>query len=238
MTFQEYFGDWGRFLPQQELSSLVSKLNTLYKEKAVFPEYKDVFKAFHVTPFSKLTTVFLGQDPYPQKGRATGLAFANPKFTPEKDQSQSLKILKDAVINHSVPHKSINFDASLEQWASQGILLLNSALTVEENEIGSHASLWRDFMEGLLKNLSDYTLGVSYVLFGSQAQSFIPFINSTRNLVLQEHHPSWYAREGIQMPHSLFPLLSQCSLNSFGRNIQWFEEEGVSFPNNKITITT
>lgn len=236
MSFNEYFAEWARFLPLDELKKVLPALTSLYDKEHVFPAYNDIFRAFALCPFPRLTTVFLGQDPYPQPSRATGLAFANPPDTPPDKLSPSLKILKNACINTSIPHKSIIFDSSLESWASQGILLLNSSLTVKENAIGSHIDLWKGFISSFLANLSDYTLNVSFVLFGSQAQSFLPFINSTRNLVLQEHHPSWYARTGTPMPFSLFPLLSHLSLYHFGREIQWFQEEGVSYENGKLII--
>lgn len=236
MSFNEYFREWAQFIPVDELKKILPTLSSLYDKETVFPSYNNIFRAFALCPFPRLTTVFLAQDPYPQPSRATGLAFANPPSTPHDELSPSLKILKNACINPTIPHKSIIFDPSLESWASQGILLLNSSLTVKENAIGSHIGLWKGFISRFLASLSDHTLNVSFVLFGSQAQSFLPFINSTRNLVLQEHHPSFYARTSTSMPFSLFPLLSQLSFNNFGRQIQWFQEEGVSYENGKLII--
>ena len=114
--------------------------------------------------------VFLGQDPYPQKGVATGVLFGNKEGTTEL--SPSLEVIKEAAINYETPHPPLKFDVTLESWAKQGILMINSALTCEMNKVGSHVMLWRPFMSKFLQNLSNSNTGLVYVLFGDQAQTF------------------------------------------------------------------
>ena len=166
----------------------------------------------------------LFQDPYPQKGVATGLALANNSKTLESDLSPSLKIIKEAVIDFEVPHNCIIFDQTLESWARQGILMLNSALTVEMNKVGSHTMLWRPFIAKLLKSLSEYNTAIIYVLFGRQAQSFKPYINDKLNHVIEIEHPAYFARNGTKMPHQLFIDISNKVKELYGVPLKWYEE--------------
>lgn len=162
--------------------------------------------------------------PYPQKGVATGILFGNNKEVIEENLSPSLQIIKEAVINFEIPHHHITFDNSLEIWAKQGILMINSALTVEMNRIGSHVMLWRPFIANLLKRLSDNETGIIYVLFGRQAQSFKPYINKNFNTILEENHPAYYARIGTKMPSTLFNKIDELLIGKYGETIEWYQE--------------
>ena len=224
MTLEEYFGRWMRVIDKRELESVLSKLGPEYKRKPICPAQSDVFKAFKVCPYDKLKVVMLGQDPYPQKGVATGILFGNKEGTKDKDLSPSLQIVKEAAINFEIPHNCIIFDTTLESWAKQGILMINSALTVEMNKIGSHVMLWRPFIASLLKNLSDNETGIIYVLFGKQAQTFKPYINKQLNTVLEENHPAYFARTGEAMPHTVFEQISKLTKGIYGIPITWYQE--------------
>lgn len=161
--------------------------------------------------------------PYPQKNVATGILFGNNKDTKEENLSPSLKIVKEAVINFEIPHNSIIFDNTLESWAKQGILMINSALTCEMNRIGSHVMLWRPFISKLLKNLSDKEPGIIYVLFGSQAQTFTPYINKN-SIVIKTEHPAWYARNNKRMSSQLFLDINKVLKGKYGKSIEWYLE--------------
>lgn len=162
--------------------------------------------------------------PYPQKGVATGVLFGNRKEVDEDNLSPSLNVVKEAAINFEVPHYCITFDNSLESWSKQGILMINSALTVEMNRIGSHVMLWRPFIAKLLKNLSEYNTAIVYVLFGRQAQTFKPYINDRFNHIIEIEHPAYFARSGIKMPHQLFVDISNKVKEIYGVPIKWYEE--------------
>lgn len=162
--------------------------------------------------------------PYPQKGVATGILFGNDKEVTEENLSPSLKIVKEACINYEIPHNSIIFDQTLESWAKQGILMINSALTVEMNKVGSHVMLWRPFISKLLKNLSDNNTAGVYVLFGRQAQTFKPYINDRFNHIIEIEHPAYFARSGTKMPHQLFVDISNKVKEIYGVPIKWYEE--------------
>lgn len=224
MTIEEYFGGWTKVIDKTELNHVLSVLSKEYLSKSVCPNQTDVFKAFKLCPFEDLKVVFLGQDPYPQKGVATGILLGNKKEVLEEDLSPSLKIIKEAVINFEIPHNNIIFDQTLENWAKQGILMINSALTVEMNKIGSHVMLWRPFISKLLKNLSESSCSIVYVLFGKQAETFNPYINKKFNHVLKIEHPAYFARNRIKMPHYLFTEIDKKLNDIYGYSIKWYEE--------------
>lgn len=161
--------------------------------------------------------------PYPQKGVATGILFGNSLDTEEL--SPSLQIIKEAAIDYTKPHNyPIEFDNSLESWAKQGILMINSALTVEVNKIGSHTAMWRPFISNLLETLSNYQLGIVYVLFGQQAQTFKPYINPSGNYILKENHPAYYARTGTRMSSDIFKEVNKCLKKQYNEEIVWYTE--------------
>ena len=218
MNFEEYFRDWSRYIDEKLALDILSKID----RDRVAPDYRDIFKAFHLTSVSNLKIVFLGQDPYPQKGVATGLAFANKNG---EKLSPSLQILKDACIDYSVPHGIIEFDPTLESWAKQGVLLLNSALTTNIGEIGVHTMLWRPFIKDLLSKLSDHNTGLVYVLFGEQAQTFKPYINKGNNKILCVKHPAWYSRVNEEMPSAIFTSINQLCKLQYNITIKWYEEK-------------
>lgn len=217
MTLEEYFGDWVKVIDLPLLNKTINTLNYLYSRKSIMPKYNDIFKAFTLTSLKNLKVVFIGQDPYPQNDVATGLLFGN-KCIP---LSPSLEVIKEAAINYELPHKPYSFDITLESWARQGILMINSALTVEVNKIGSHTVLWRPFVAKLLRNISSINPGVMYVLFGNQAQTFEPYIGKN-NVILKVPHPAYFARTGTKMPYNIFIKVKDFVKRNYDNDIQFF----------------
>lgn len=224
MTLDEYFGDWMKVIDRAELNNVMTKVGQEYRKKPICPAQPDVFKAFELCPLKDLKVVMMGQDPFPQKGVATGILFGNRKEVSEDNLSPSLNVVKEAAINFEIPHYCITFDQTLESWAKQGILMINSALTVEMNRIGSHVMIWRPFIAKLLKNLSEYNTAIVYVLFGRQAQTFKPYINSRFNHIIEIEHPAYFARSGTKMPHQLFVDISNKVKEIYGVPIKWYKE--------------
>lgn len=224
MTIEEYFGDWMKVIDRTELNNVMNRLSIEYRKKPICPKQSDVFKAFKFCPFKNLKVVMLGQDPYPQKGVANGILFGNRADVQEKNLSPSLQIVKEAAINFEVPKNSCIFDPTLESWARQGILMINSALTVEMNKVGSHVMIWRPFIIALLKHLSECETGIIYVLFGRQAQTFKPYINKQFNDILEIEHPAYYARLNKRMPSKLFTTISNLCKDKYGIPIKWYQE--------------
>lgn len=224
MTLEQYFGRWMRVIDKKELESVLTKLGLEYKRKPICPAQNDVFKAFEACPYDDLKVVMLSQDPYPQKEVATGILFGNKKETSDEDLSPSLQVIKEAAINFEIPHNCIIFDPTLESWAKQGILMINTALTVEMNKVGSHVMLWRPFIASLLRKLSENETGIIYVLFGRQAQTFKPYINKQFNTIIEEKHPAYFARTCTKMPHTIFEQISNLTKYKYGTSIIWYNE--------------
>lgn len=212
--------DWDKFINTKVLFRILNSINAEY----ICPHKEDVFKAFKLCTFNNCKVIFLGQDPYPQKGVATGILFGNKITTKDKDLSPSLKVIKEAAIDYSIPHNyPIEFDVTLESWAKQGILMLNSALTVEINKIGSHTQLWRPFISQFIQSLSNNG-GYLFVLFGKQAQSFEPYIDKKYNYILKENHPAFYARTGQAMPSDVFYEVNRYLKKQYNESIVWYNE--------------
>lgn len=223
MTIDEYFGDWMKVLDRNETMKVMGWLRTVNKE-TLCPNIKDVFKAFKLCPYNKCRVIFVGQDPYPQRGVAQGVLFGNSSDTPENKLSPSLQIIKESVINFEISHNLITFDPSLESWAKQGILMINSALTTEVGKIGVHMMKWRPFMIAFLKQMSMINPGIIYVLFGSQAQILEPYINKN-NYVLKIEHPAYFARTNKKMPYHIWKDINKILYDLYGEKIEWFKEE-------------
>ena len=222
MTFNEYLGKWSEVINKRVLDIILSKLELEYKTKLICPMQRDVFKAFKLCSYDELKVVMVGQDPYPQKGVATGILFGNKKETRNENLSPSLQVIRKTIIDLENSDNYITFDPTLENWAKQGILMLNSALTVEMNKVGSHTMLWRPFISDLLQKLSNSRTGIIYVLFGRQAQTFKPYINKQFNTVLEEKHPAYFARTGEKMPDTIFKEVNELIRNKYKIPIIWY----------------
>ena len=226
MTIREYFGDWSSIVDLKEADRIIKKLSA--SSNTVCPQIKDIFKAFSLCSSSNLRVVIVGQDPYPtlRNGRpvATGLAFANSSDTPEESYSPSLEILKESIIDYTVPHRTTIFDPTLEKWEKQGVLLLNTALSCQKGRVGSHSLMWRPFMKSLFSNLSTHTSGIVYVLMGKDAQSFEPYINKQFNHVIRIRHPSYYARTKTRMPSEVWQKVNNILIGLNGYGVEWYQE--------------
>lgn len=218
----DYFKDWLKVIPINELNKILTVLGKMYRSIPICPNQPDVFKAFELCNYNDCKVIFLGQDPYPQKNVATGILFGNSYDTKEEDLSPSLKIVRDAAINLHISHYSITFDQTLESWAKQGILMLNSALTCEMNKVGSHTMLWRPFISKLLQNYSIINPGTVYVLFGKTAQTFKPYIKN--GIIIEVEHPAYFARTGKEMPVEVFQEVNKQLKYKYNTTIEWYKE--------------
>ena len=224
MTIDEYFGDWMKVLDRNETVKIMNWLKTT-DSSTLCPSIKNVFKAFKLCSYNECKVIFIGQDPFPQKGVAQGILFGNSSDTPEDKLSPSLKVVKESVINFDIPHNLITFDPTLENWAKQGILMLNSALTTEVGKVGIHTLKWRPFVGSFLKNMSKKNPGIIYVFFGSQAKSLDTYINNNNNYKLFIEHPAYYARLNKRMPSDIWYTVQKLVYNIYGTLIEWYKEE-------------
>lgn len=228
MTIEEYFGDWMRVIDKPEAMKIMGWLKTV-NPNTLCPALPNVFRAFKLCSLKDCRVVMIGMDPYSDKfmgkPRATGILFGNNKDVPEDKLSPSLQVVKESAINFEIPHNIITFDQTLESWAKQGILMINSALTCELNKVGSHVNQWGPFVSKLLKNLSERETGIVYILFGRQAQTLKPYINERYNDIIEIEHPAYFARSNKIMPYSVFRQMNDILYGRYGERITLFNEE-------------
>ena len=199
MTTDQYFGRWMQVIDRDQLTKVYRFIRS---RTAIYPSKKDIFKAFRLCSYDDCRLIIVGQDPY-SNGRATGLAFANSASVSPDNLSPSLEKVKDSLVRDIISWKSITFDQTLESWAKQGVLLLNSSLSVEPSRPLSHSLYWRQFMTSLFKNLSEKRTGMVYVLMGTSACELKRYINSQNNHILTCDHPAYYCRKQKPMPNIL-----------------------------------
>jgi len=167
----------------QELESFVDAERRQHK---VFPPEEDVFNALKFTPFDRMKVLLLGQDPYHDDGQAHGLCFSvRPGIKPPPSLVNMFKELKND-LGCRIPNHGC-----LEDWAKQGILLLNTVLTVRAHEPASHAGHgWERFTDAIIKAASDSSEPVVFVLWGGHAQKKEKLIDGGRHIILKAAHPS------------------------------------------------
>lgn len=167
-------------------SLLAKKVKQAYKTTKVFPKGNLIFNAFNLCPFDKVKVIILGQDPYHEEGQAHGLAFSVVEGTPLPPSLQN--IYKEVYNNLGLQHDN---NGDLSSWAKQGVLLLNSTLTVEQHRAGSHQSFgWETFTDNVIKILNDNKEHLVFMLWGSFAIKKGRFIDKNKHLVLTSVHPS------------------------------------------------
>lgn len=182
--------DWDIILKDEIQNKSFEKLISLIarerKINNIFPEENSVFNALKLSPFSKTKIVIVGQDPYHKIGLAHGLCFSVPNG--KKIPPSLQNIFKELQADLNIPATR---NGNLESWANQGVLLLNSILTVRENEAGSHQALgWEKFTDAIISKLSRNKKGLIFLLWGSYAQSKSSLINEQKHTILQTSHPS------------------------------------------------
>ena len=172
------------------LQGIKPRLKREYQEYIVYPKKEDLFNAFKLTPFEEIKVVILGQDPYHNPNQAHGLAF-----------SVENKILPKSLINifqelrQEYPDFPKYHSGNLSAWARQGVLLLNTGLSVRKNEPNSHVDIgWQAFTDLIIQKIAHKSTPVCFILWGNNAKSKIPFIKVSpyfkKHLILESAHPS------------------------------------------------
>ncbi len=182
--------DWKALLAdefeQPYFAELVGFVREEYSSRQIFPRGTNIFRAFDKCPFDKLKVVIIGQDPYHGEGQANGLCFSvndGVQFPP------SLRnIFQEVESDTGTP---IPTSGNLDRWAEQGVLLLNSVLTVRAHEAASHAGRgWERFTDAVVREIAARREGVVYMLWGSYAQRKGAIADPARNCILKAVHPS------------------------------------------------
>ena len=167
----------------QELQTFVQKRR---QEVRVFPEENNVFNALELTPFESVKVVILGQDPYHGFGQAHGLSFSVQKGTPLPPSLRNIYKELQEDLGGELPT-----EGDLSHWAKQGVLLLNTVLTVEEGNANSHKGMgWETLTNRLIESLNELNHPVIFILWGKPAQDKKKLITNPSHVILKAPHPS------------------------------------------------
>lgn len=166
-------------------AELVEKLNSEYENEVCYPSKGLIFNAFNLCPFDKVRVVILGQDPY-YNGQAMGLSFSVPD---EVKLPPSLrKIYKEIGEDLCKPKPE---SGDLTRWAEQGVLLLNTTLTVRAGTANSHKDLgWQEFTDAVIKALSEHREHIVFMLWGNDAKEKKRLIDTERHCIIESYHPA------------------------------------------------
>ena len=166
--------------------TLFKKVEEEYSTHQIFPDPDDIFNAFHFTPLDQVKVVILGQDPYHGDGQAHGLCFS---VKPDVEIPPSLvNIYKEleSDLGCYIPNNGY-----LEKWARQGVMLLNTVLTVRAHQANSHRGIgWEEFTDAAIKILAAQERPMVFILWGKPAQSKKVYLDPTKHLIIESPHPS------------------------------------------------
>lgn len=182
--------DWALQLQEETRKPYYKKLYETvvkeYKTTQVFPPSRDLFKAYELCPYHKVKVVILGQDPYHNVGQAQGMSFSVPKGVPLPPSLQN--IFKEIQDDLSILEPDCG---DLSYWAKQGVLLLNTVLTVRAHQAFSHRGIgWEEFTDATIRAIEEKEDPVVYILWGTPAQKKRSMIRQKKRLVLTAPHPS------------------------------------------------
>ena len=182
--------DWKTLLePEFEKEYFIRLTQFVRKEyatKTIYPQGRNIFRAFDMCRVNQLKVVIIGQDPYHGPGQANGLCFSVGDGIPFPPSLHN--IFKDIADELGKP---IPISGNLDRWAEQGVLLLNSVLTVRAGQAASHQGIgWETFTDAVVQALNTHTQGIVYLLWGAYAQRKGSVIDPSRNCILKTVHPS------------------------------------------------
>ena len=184
----------------------------------VFPKPSDVFNAFKFTPFNEVKVVILGQDPYYGANQAHGLSFSVQKGVAVPPSLKN--IYKE--LQTDIPGFNMPSHGDLSSWAKQGVLLLNTTLTVRAGEPGSHQKMgWEPFTDQAIRALSEQREGLVFMLWGRHAQAKASLIDPTKHVVLTAAHPSPFSAYNGFFGCKHFSKANAYLLNKAEKLINW-----------------
>ena len=192
-----FHNDWDKVLSEElqkdYFKNLLKEVSSLYEEKIIYPPKKDVFNAFRLS-YKDIKVVILGQDPYHGEGEAHGFAFSCLK----NPIPPSLKNIYKELYDDLGIQKNM-LDGNLLPWVKQGVMLLNTGLTVEKDKPNSHKDLgWHIFTDEVIRKLNERDKPIVFILWGNNARAKKQFITNPKHLVIESAHPSPFsARNGF-----------------------------------------
>ena len=187
---QIFKNDWAKFLDAELEKPYYKELRQFlineYRTRKIFPDMYDIYNALHFTSYADTKVVILGQDPYHEEGQAHGMSFSvRPGIKIPPSLQNMYKELHDE-LGLYIPNNGY-----LEKWANQGVLLLNTCLTVRSGAANSHKGKgWEQFTDAIIKAVNEQDRPIVYFLWGSNARSKKTLITNKKHLVLESVHPS------------------------------------------------
>lgn len=182
--------DWAQYLKDEYKKPYYRKLyETImreYQTNLIFPPADDIFNAFHFTPVKDVKVVILGQDPYHGDGQAHGLSFSvKPGVEPPPSLVNIYKELNED-LGCDIPNNGY-----LTKWAKQGVMMLNTVLTVQAHHANSHRGIgWEEFTDAAIRVLNEQERPIVFMLWGRPAQNKKALLNNPKHLILEAPHPS------------------------------------------------
>lgn len=182
--------DWDKIL-EDELNKdyfkkIISHINLEYEQKTIYPDISEIFKAFRLTSYKDVKVVILGQDPYHGEGQAEGLSFSVKDGIQKPPSLQNIFKELNSDLGYEIPTTG-----SLISWAENGVLLLNSILTVEKDKPASHRDYgWEIFTDAVIKKINEKSTPVVFIFWGSFARAKKKYVTNKIHLVIESPHPS------------------------------------------------
>ena len=179
------FGGWSAYFDKFNLRGKIEEILSKLENEEYCPSKENIFRAIQEVSPENVKVVIVGQDPYHEKGQANGFAFAVNKGV--RTPPSLVNIFKEIKLEYG----EMPTDTTLLEWAKQGVLLLNTTLTVSKGNANSHVKIgWKDITNGIIKILNSMPQHIVYLLWGNSAQQFKQVLNNPRQLVLSTSHPS------------------------------------------------
>lgn len=213
---------WPIFLKPHAVSLCDSILESLQKERinhVIFPPQDDIFYAFKTCPYEELKVVIIGQDPYHTPGCAHGLAFSVPNgiLIPPSLRNIFKELYDDLGV--------VRIKSDLSDWAKQGVLLLNSTLSVRAHQAHSHKDLgWEQWVKLLIESLNDYPTPILYLLWGNHAQRFKPLIHPQHEIFMSAHPSPLSSHRGFFGSKPFSYINNFCMKNNYSF-IDWSDRQ-------------
>lgn len=209
-------GDWNGLLAplfkDERYLGIRKFLIDEYNHHVVYPDMYDLYNCFRYTPFSEVKVVLLGQDPYHNEGQAHGLCFSVQDGVEKPPSLENIFKELKADLGCGIPESG-----NLTKWAKEGVLLLNTSLTVRAHQANSHSKCgWAWFTDSVIRIVSEKKEHVVFILWGGNARSKKPLINQSKHLILECAHPS---------PLSAYNGFFGC--RHFSKTNAWLEAHGI-----------
>lgn len=217
----DWLGSIGSEFQKSYYKELYQFVKKEYSNHIIFPNINDIFNAFHLTPLRSVKVVILGQDPYHNEGQAHGLCFS---VKPEVDIPPSLvniyKELEDD-LGLKIPNNGY-----LVKWAEQGVLMLNTVLTVRAHQANSHKGKgWEQFSDAVIKAVDELDRPIVFILWGKPAQNKKSMLNNPKHLILEAPHPSPLSSYRGFFGSKPFSKTNQFLVNNHVEPIDWQIED-------------